>query len=777
MSKLRKHQKNNSGGNQAFPRKLLLGVALLANISAVAADSVSAPKTVKAGVVGTVSTAIPGSEGNKKEGPQNQSQYSYTLEDLGMREPYELRGVDGRRSLFFSMRNDEIVTSAKLKLNYAWSPALISELSHLKVMLNDEVMTSLPLPHNSGDGRSSEVQLDPALLIDFNRLTFGLISHYTRDCEDPLHSTLWANVSNQGRLELTVRHLNLPDNLALLPAPFFDRFDSHKLNLPFVFPAQANNAVLHSAGVVASWFGGLAGYRGAQFPVLLNSLPEGNGVVFAMPDNIPASLSLPEIKGAALAVVQHPENSHAKLLVVMGRDAAELNIAAQALTLGKAALNGAFVSVAQMQDIPARKPYDAPNWIPTDRPVHIGELAKPAELQVEGLTPDKIRVNFNLPPDLFTWRSEGVPLDLHYRYSTRPQADKSTLNVNINDLFVHSLPLEAAPGKLEKSLKAAVRQDELTASTARMLIPNSSIYEQNQLQFQYYHDYDKQGSCKDVYLYNERGAVDPDTTIDFSSFPHYTALPNLRSFASAGFPYTRMADLSETAVVMPDNAAPKEMETYLQLMGFMGKVTGYPAIRHEIISPANVEMNADKDLIVIGTADKQPLLASWSDQVNVLLENGTHKLRLHGPFERLKSRWDNVDLEDAMHRAGNLITKGEGQLGALLAFESPLKGGRSVVVLTGDDAGQISTLVTSMSDPKNIERFQGDMVLQSGKNIEGFQMGPTYYVGNLPVWTSLRWHLSNQPLLLVLLIGLAALLVALVVFRYLRKLAAKRIKE
>lgn len=763
MSKLLKHPKNESVGGHAFRHKALLCVALFASL--VTFDPAFAKKASD-------------SADDRNESGQEYSRYSLTLEELGMRQPFELRSIDGRRSLSFTMRNDEIVTTAKLRLPYAWSPSLIPELSHLKVMLNDEVMTSLPLPHNNGEARTSDVQLDTSLLVDSNRLTFGLIAHYTRDCEDPMHTTLWANVSNQARLDLTVRRLNQPENLGLLPMPFFDRLDRHKLNLPFIFPAQPSNSVLHSAGVVASWFGGLAGYRGAQFPVLLNSLPNGNGVVFALPDNVPGALKLPAIKGAALAVVRHPDNPYARLLVVMGRDADELNMAAQALTLGRTTLSGAYVSVSQLQDIPQRKPYDAPNWIPTDRPVHLGEISKPAELQAEGLAPDAIRVNFNLPPDLFVWRREGVPLDLHYRYTPRPQADKSTLNVNINNLIVQSLPLEAVQSKVEKSLKTVLQQDMLTASKARLLIPYSNIYEQNQLQFQYFHDYYKQGPCKDVYLYNERGVVDADSVIDFSSFPHYTALPNLRFFASAGFPYTRMADLSETAVVMPDNVAPKEMESYLQLMGFMGKVTGYPAIRHEIISSANVEVNANKDLIIIGTAGNQPLLSKWSDQVNVLLENGTHKLKLHGPFERLLSRWDNVvDLEDAMHRAGNLITKGEGRLGALIAFESPLKNGRSVVVFTGDDDEQIADIATSMSNPENIERFQGDMVLQSGKRIEGFQMGPTYYVGSLPLWTSLRWHLSTRPLMMAILIGLAALLIALVIFPYLRKLAAKRLKE
>lgn len=756
-------------------RKALLALALVACSGA--SGIVYAKKTLRTDAAEVKTAGVMDPAAPVNESQDEYSQYSLTLEELGVLKPIELHSVNGQRNLALSLRNDLVVTNAKLKLDYAWSPALIPELSHLKVMLNDELMESLPLLRENSNGQVSDVQLDPSMFIDFNKLTLGLIAHYTRDCEDPMHSTLWANVSNKSKLEFTVRHLQLPDDLALLPAPFFDILDNRKLTLPIVFPEQPNNEILHAAGVIASWFGGLASYRGAQFPVLLNTLPKGNGVVMVAGGTAPAGLNLPEINGPSLTVIINPLNHNAKLLVIMGRNPTELETATQALTLGKATLTGSYVNVTQLQDIPARKPYDAPNWIPTDRPVNFGELARNSELQVEGINPDLIAVNFNMPPDIFAWRSAGVPMDLRYRYTPRLLADKSMLNVNINDLFVKALPLSSVPGKLEKKLKLPLLEDGKAVNKEVVLVPHLNMYGQNQLQFHYFYDYAKEGACKDVFLNNERGAIDPDSTLDFSSFPHYTALPNLRIFTNDGFPFTRMADLSETAVVMPDNAAPVEIETYLLLMGRMGRVTGYPAIRHALLSAAAVEANADKDLILIGTAGNQPLLARWADKMHPLLENGTHTLRLPGPFERLLSRWENRDLADAMHRAGDLITKGNGSLGALYAFESPLKKGRSVVAFTGDTAEQIYALAVSMSSPKTIPFFKGDLVLQSGKRIEGFQMGPTYYVGSLPLVTALRWHLANQPLALIFLIGIVSLLVAVLAFRYLRKLAAQRLKK
>jgi hypothetical protein len=37
--------------------------------------------------------------------------------------------------------------------------------------------------------------------------------------------------------------------------------------------------------------------------------------------------------------------------------------------------------------------------------------------------------------------------------------------------------------------------------------------------------------------------IGDDSTIDFSKYYHFIAMPDLRVFANAGFPYSRMADL------------------------------------------------------------------------------------------------------------------------------------------------------------------------------------------------------------------------------------------
>ncbi len=69
--------------------------------------------------------------------------------------------------------------------------------------------------------------------------------------------------------------------------------------------------------------------------------------------------------------------------------------------------------------------------------------------------------------------------------------------------------------------------------------------------------------------------IGDDSTIDFSKYYHFIPMPDLRAFANAGFPFSRMADLSQTITVMPKTPNEAQMETLLNTVGFIGAQTGF----------------------------------------------------------------------------------------------------------------------------------------------------------------------------------------------------------
>ena len=87
------------------------------------------------------------------------------------------------------MRRDEVVTDGKIDVSLAYSPALIPELSHLTVLLNGEVLGSIPLPKDKASGQTATLAINPVLFQQDNRILFRFIGHYTLGCEDPMHSS------------------------------------------------------------------------------------------------------------------------------------------------------------------------------------------------------------------------------------------------------------------------------------------------------------------------------------------------------------------------------------------------------------------------------------------------------------------------------------------------------------------------------------------------------------------------------------------------------------
>jgi hypothetical protein len=715
------------------------------------------------------------SAGSVKDGTSKQRVLSLSFKQMGYLSPIKLRGVDGAATLPFSIRSDEVVVAAKLKFDYNYSPSLIPELSHLQVLLNEEMAAVIPLPRDKILQNVREMELDPRLFGDYNKLRFNLIGHYTYKCEDPIHSSLWLNLSNLGHIELTLAPLALTNDLKYLPVPFFDKRDNTGLKLPFVFASTPSFGALKAAGVVASWFGGLASYRGSQFPVSLNALPEGNAVVVLQAGEKIGAIEAGA--GAGVAIITHPNNPNAKLLVISGHNDDELLRAARAVALDHTTLRGPQVGITQDSEPPARKPYDAPAWVPTDKPVSFGVLARQEDLQVRGYFPDVVRVNFRVSPDMFTWRSAGVPMELKYRFTRLPFNKNSTLNISVNHNFIQALSL-TEPGKKTVPidlLKLPVLDNSLALRRDVLFVPPYQVGERNQLQLHYFFDVVKEGECRDALPDNLEAAIDAESTLDFSSFPHYAALPNLAFFANIGFPFTRMADLSETAVILPERPDASELSAYLMVMGRMGEATGYPVLRHQVVTASQLDRVADRDLLVIGSAQTQPLMEKWAAFLPMVQGKGERRVRTPDVFRRALYRWEGDDIQSTPRPNATLSLKGSSDISTMMAFESPLKSSRSVVFLYADKSADLRKIGDTMRSPDLVPSVQGDFVVVDDNLVSNAKVGETYYVGSLPWTLHLRWFFSNHPVAISLFALFICIVLAVLVYRILRRVAARRL--
>ncbi|XQU74299.1 Cyclic di-GMP-binding protein [Cupriavidus sp. H18C2] len=703
---------------------------------------------------------------------------SLTFAQMGANYTIPLRGVDPDRTVNVGVRLDEVVTAARLKLVFTYSPSLVYPLSHLKIRLNDEVVATLPLDkEHAGQQVSREVDLDPRFFTDFNRINVQMIAHYTLDhCEDPYHSSLWTDISPTSTLTLTKSTVTLPDNLALLPAPFFDRRDNRRVTVPFVLPANADPVTLRAAGVVASWLGALASYRELRFPVTRTAPGDAHAIALVLPNAQPDGIRLDKIDGPTVSVMPNPANPARKLLVLAGRTPQELEVAANAVVLGKAGMAGASTLVKSVDLGQPRRPYDAPAWAPVDRPVMFKELVTdPQQLQVSGASPDAIRVNLKVPADLFGWNDRAVPMNMKYRYTAPSTYNDSVLSIDVNDQLVRSYRLKPLTVQNDENLVSVPLLSGGSASVSNeILIPAFRVGSNNQMQFRFHIDSQKTGLCASTAANVARAAVDPDSSIDFSGFLHYAALPNLAFFANSGYPFTRMADLADTAIVIPDAPTTIDQEALLTVLGHMGKWTGLPSLRVTVAPSRAIESVKHRDLVIIGTGSAAQVLQRWGKSLPLLVERGKTEIALRDQRAHAWSNWIGGTDSENISPAGRAILSADGPLAALIGFESPFAERRSVVALTASSDDRVRDVLDVLEDPGKVAQIRGDLTVIRQRDLEGLRLGETYYVGNLPWYARLWMTMSAHPALLALGGILAGLLVALTLFWALGRLAARR---
>lgn len=760
-------------------RTHLTAVAALVWLGLGASSSAAAPTKLE-----TTTTKAGETQGAAPAAASGVRKTVVSLRQLGASYPLKLQGIQSTAGVSFSVRSDEVVTNAKLRLNYSYSPALIPRLSHIKVLVNEQLADTIPVtPEQGGMSLQRDIDIPARLITEFNRLNLELIGHYTMECEDPAHTSLWANIGNDSTLEMNTVAVTQENDLARLPQPFFDRRDVRPLVLPMVFAQKPSDSVLEAAGTLSSWFGSLASFRGAQFPVSVSELPQkGNAVLLVMGDAaLPVGLSLPAGSGANVSVVNNPNDPQGKLLILRGRDGEELKKAAAALAVGSPALTGSTATIVEFKPLKPRKPYDAPNWLASDRAVQFGELAEKETLNVSGYSPDLIRIGMHLPPDLFSWRDNGIPVHLKYRYSAPASQDRSTLNINVNNQFLRALPLRPTIDEnanwWSRTVTKVVPAGDMLPAEEKFNVPLFKLPAQAQLQFHYYHDMIKQGACKDIVLDNVRGTVEPDSTIDISGYQHFLAMPDLAAFSNSGFPFTRMADLSETAVILPDQPDVADYSMLLNLASLMGRSTGYPAASLTVARADQIDTLQNKDFLVFGSSERQPLQKRWAEHMPARFDGQSKNFALSDLVYRLFSWWDDVPEDRTQNRGSQVVFRSSGDDSFILGFESPLQPGRSVVMLSSEREDGLNQIIGALLNPERVSEIQGSLAVVRTDKVVSLLAEKSYHAGSLPPLTHVQWYLSRQPMLLVLLGIAGAFLLGLVMYLALRSRARARLSK
>jgi cellulose synthase (UDP-forming) len=499
--------------------------------------------------------------------------------------------------------------------------------------------------------------------------------------------------------------------------------------VPIVFLSQPSPKAMQAAAIVASWFGILNTSRPVRFPVTIGPIPAGNAIVIAeRSSEIPASLNLSAISGPTVALSANPSDPTSTVLVLTGDSTNALLTAASSLALHGDTWQGPRISVPNLTPPAPRKPDDAPRWLSTDkdRASNLGQLAQTGDLQGDGSVP--LAVYFRIPPDLDYGEKQNIPFHLSYRYDGVPLGAGSTLQVYVNGAFVSSTPLP--------------HQDNASAVLETVIpIP---VYDlrpfSNTLTLNFAFQAATDGSCAAAPPANLQGAILKDSYLDLTGIAHWTSLPNLELFANAGYPYTRKADLADTAVVLPDQPSAAELEMFLAMMGHFAAQTGYPVLNLTVTDAAG--MNAgSKDYLVMGTVDDQPALRTLDPALPVGVDAG-------GPPDAL-----------------------------LEAVEWPGGSNRSVVLVVLRDTAAIPNFLLAFFETSQSSDISQSVSVLHGSQFSSYQIGNTvYHVGDISLFTRAAMIFQENPWLIAIVLVILCFLMAVLLQAKLRRQARLRLQ-
>ncbi|MGB5788329.1 MAG: cellulose biosynthesis cyclic di-GMP-binding regulatory protein BcsB, partial [Pseudoalteromonas nigrifaciens] len=118
-----------------------------------------------------------------------------------------------------------------------------------------------------------------------------------------------------------------------------------------------------------------------------------------------------------------------------------------------------------------------------------------------------------------------------------------------------------------------------------------------------------------------------------------------------------------------------------------------------------------------------------------------------------------------------------GDLAVIAGFQSPFDSERSIVSLTASTNKAYTLLDTAFNESQWLSQIKGSAAVITSQGVSSVKADDTYFVGYVPVYTLIWFHLSDHPFWLAFLSILTLLLISFIIWRLLQALTYKRLAE
>ncbi|WP_122049791.1 UDP-forming cellulose synthase catalytic subunit [Asaia bogorensis] len=719
--------------------------------------------------------------GTAREELENARTTSWSFSQLGSADTLIMTAWIPIQGLNFGVPSSEVVTAATLTLHGSMSPDMLPAGSGVTIFLNDQFIGVIHPDKAKPQFDGLAFTINPLFFKEHNVLTFHFAGQYTLSCGDQTSAMLWAKVLGQSSLSITSAPLPPSRDLATLPAPFFNEAVLTPARVPFVIARQSSPHTLEASAILASWFGAQSDYRGASFPVLSQLPPSGGAVLVGPASGLGQMLAgQAPVSGPTVIETVNANDPFGAILIVTGRTDDEVLAAARSVAFSSKGFPHESRINAPPVTIEPRTPFDAPGFVSRGQPIRIGDLVSLSTLQGYGYVPGTISVPFRTTPDIYTWRSH--PLSMHFTVrgplGTEIDRQRSHVDVSVNGIYLKSVSL-APPSELPGWLRR-LWPDASRAQSAHVSIPPWAIYGANTLGFYLESRPIGRRDCSGM-TQDLRMSIDPDSTIDLTRAYHYTQLPNLAFFANSGFPFTRMADLSDTAIVLPANHSEGVESAFLDLVGMIGASTHFPVSGLTVLHADAVSETESRNLIVMDTSVSSSAVERFLRGTPYSFSGTTLNYTRSGilaPFRllaRSMTGGDEGGQASTLQALGATTSLGDG--GALIERHSPFSSNATMLLMLSENPQGLERLIQAMRNSKTQPMIQGDLALINGTHILATRNLPTYSIGSVPFWFWPDLYLGDHPFRVILLAVVGVGLGVLILFPVLTNHARRRARE
>lgn len=556
-----------------------------------------------------------------------------------------LRGVYSEGRLAFTRPRNWKLDHGKVQaiIRFQHSPALYANRSSLTILVNGTSVGSVPLNRKQSQVGQVAFNIPPKLLQDYNELTIVAQQNDSLECSDPSSPDLWTEILPDSKLVFNYQQQPISLNFSRYPYPFFDELGLDPNQIVYLQPNQVSQDWLTTAARLQTTLGRLADFRPMKTNLVSDVLdvkPSDRLVIIGTPGEQPTLAALKNLplkvigsqildrnnnavpEDTGVLIVTKAEKSDVPILIATGNSTKAVAKATQFLAQPDVRKmgTGQVILVDKLSEAPTPPPRKWPRYLPEQNSFKLSDIKTQvngdpfADVTVRGAAAPPVEIDFRaLPDDRFV---RGSSMNLVYSYGPQINPRTSAIEVLLDGVFIGGARLDSESGATRKNLKVNLPEN--------LIKPDSKL--QVFFRMNSREPFDKQ-NCLQPPDQQLTGTVHSDTNFDLKR-EISAQLPDL-NLLKFGFPFAAPQDLSQTAIILPQNPSKTDVLTLLAFSERLGRLSQADSVKLAVYTDALPETVRKNDhLVVIGTREKFPV-------PEVFQSSG---LNLSQPFSRLSAQ-------------------------------------------------------------------------------------------------------------------------------------------